>query len=90
MTATVIHVGRCVCCLRMRALDRGPACEWCRAVHGRRFVELAERFRNDPEFARAVLARMSDVQIEMLHRYFCDPPTVPPLRVPRSPFDPEA
>lgn len=70
----------------MRALDRGPACEWCLAVHGRRFVELADRFRNEPEFARAVLAKMTETQLEMLRRYWIGPP-VHPRRVPRDEFD---
>lgn len=50
VTATIIHIGHCVCCRKMRALDGGPACHWCRAVHGRRFVEVAHRFRTDPDF----------------------------------------
>jgi hypothetical protein len=72
----------------MRALD-GPACAPCLAARGRRFVELAERFRNDPDFARLVLSRMSERQLEMMRRYWIGPPSAPP-RIPRSPFDPDA
>lgn len=86
MSAIIVHIGYCVCCQRMRVLDSGPACEWCRAVHGQRFVELAARFRNDPAFARAVLAKMSEAQLEMLRRYWIGPP-VHPRRVPRGESD---
>ena len=44
---------------------------------------------SDPDFARLVLSRMSEKQLEMMRRYWIGPPSVPP-RIPRSPFDPDA
>lgn len=87
MTGTVIRVARCPVCRSMFVARRGePGCGPCVARLGRRFMALAAKFRDDPEFQRAVLARMSPRMLEMLYIYFINPPLIAPKTPRRGPF----
>ena len=87
MTGTVVYVARCPVCRTMHAArTRTAGCATCVARRGARFVALVHRFRHDPEFQRAVLARASPAIVDALCGYFVDRARgVPPMV--RGPFD---
>lgn len=59
MQVATSHIGRCVGCNNMRRLQT-DACEECLGApnRGPKWLELARRVRNDPEFALACFNRL--------------------------------
>ena len=49
----VVHIGRCIGCDRPGRLDNG-VCEACLTRRGRKWAEMSNRCRTDPEFALSV------------------------------------
>lgn len=55
--SNVVHIGRCIGCDCPSRLDDG-VCEACLTRRGRKWAEMSNRCRTDPEFALAVYARI--------------------------------
>jgi hypothetical protein len=72
-SADVFSIGYCEGCDRMAELDAG-ACHECLSRRGRRWVEMSWRCRTDPEFARAVYARIATVRGRMIFAFFYGDP----------------
>jgi len=73
--ATVVHVGRCVGCDVMARLDEG-VCNACltHPKRGRRWAEISQRVRTEPELARIVHSRIpSQLGRELFRRMYGGP-----------------
>ena len=54
----VVHIGRCIGCDRSSRLDDG-VCTACLTRRGRKWAEMSNRCRTDPEFALAVYEQLT-------------------------------
>jgi predicted amidophosphoribosyltransferase len=55
---SIPQIGRCIGCNQPSRLDDG-VCDDCLTQHGRKWAELSNRCRTDPEFARAVYEKIA-------------------------------
>lgn len=68
--SNVVHIGRCIGCDRPGRLDN-DVCDACLTRRGRKWAEMSNRCRTDPEFALAVYERIgSDRGRELFLRMY--------------------
>lgn len=57
MSKPIAQIGRCLGCDRVERLDDG-VCEACLTRRGRKWAEMSNRCRTDPEFAASIYERI--------------------------------